>query len=206
MIDTIHTIIKDDVIVEQTIQKSKFITYLAPVADEEAAKEFLRRVKKEHPKATHHCSAYRVLDIERSNDDGEPASTAGMPMLQALRSANLVQVIAVVVRYYGGTLLGTGGLIRAYGSSVSLALEHAHYFAPVVVYAYECVFPYSAINDMEVFINKYGVVIEREYRENVYYSIHTKEKILVHDFADVTRGSGTLTLKDQFLEYMEVMT
>lgn len=205
MNDTQHTIIKDEVVVEQTLQKSKFIAYLAPVADEEAAKEYLRRIKKDHPKATHHCSAYRVGDIERSNDDGEPASTAGMPMLQTLRGAALTQVIAVVVRYYGGTLLGTGGLIRAYGSSVSLALSQAKLYQPENVYAYECIFPYNAINDVEVFINKYGVVIEREYRENVYYSIHTKQAILPEDFEDVTRGSGSLVLKQQFLEYMEVI-
>ncbi|NLW15317.1 MAG: YigZ family protein, partial [Erysipelothrix sp.] len=122
--------IEEEVIVEQEINKSKFITYLSPISSEDEAKEYLRAIKKDHPKAAHHCSAYVVGEIERSNDDGEPASSAGLPMLQVLRGNELHNVIAVVVRYFGGIKLGVGGLIRAYGSSVTQSIEASQILNP----------------------------------------------------------------------------
>jgi uncharacterized YigZ family protein len=102
--------------VEIEIKSSKFIGLISLCESEEQAKAFISSVKKAHPKANHHCSAYIIShpSIERSNDDGEPSSTAGLPMLQVLRGHDLCDVCAVVVRYFGGTLLGRGGLIKAY--------------------------------------------------------------------------------------------
>jgi uncharacterized YigZ family protein len=105
---------------------SKFIAYACPVRNVEDFKERLTEIKKEHPKATHHCFAYRIgLDGNsyRASDDGEPSGTAGRPILGQIDSKELVNVLVVVVRYFGGTLLGVPGLIHAYRSAAALALQ-----------------------------------------------------------------------------------
>jgi len=104
---------------------SRFLAIVAPVADEAAAKERLAAVRAAHPNATHHCWAWRVgwPSRERSSDAGEPAGTAGVPILQVLRGAELTDVLAVVVRWFGGTKLGKGGLARAYSGATRAALE-----------------------------------------------------------------------------------
>ena len=111
---------------EIVVKGSRFICSLQRVHTEEEAKYFIDEIKKEHWKATHHCSAYLIGDqdeIQRAHDDGEPSGTAGVPMLEVLKKNHLHYVVAVVTRYYGGTKLGAGGLIRAYTKSVSTALR-----------------------------------------------------------------------------------
>lgn len=108
------------------IKRSRFVCALAPVREEDGAKEFLREQRKKHPDARHHCSAWVLGDdrsTQRSGDDGEPGGTAGPPMLQALHRNEVTNAVAVVSRYFGGVLLGAGGLVRAYGGAVSAALE-----------------------------------------------------------------------------------
>jgi uncharacterized YigZ family protein len=111
---------------ESEIKRSRFIAALAPAASEEAAREFIARVRKQHPGATHNCFAYVIgADgrLHKASDDGEPGGTAGTPMLQVLLRREIRDVVAVVTRYYGGTQLGAGGLVRAYGGAVSAALD-----------------------------------------------------------------------------------
>lgn len=120
---------------EIEVKRSRFITVLARAADEDAARTVLAGLRREFHDARHHCFAYVLgpdRDVQRSNDDGEPSGTAGIPMLEALLKretapgvADLSDVAAVVVRYFGGILLGAGGLVRAYSESVSGALELA---------------------------------------------------------------------------------
>ncbi|MGO2082374.1 YigZ family protein [Vagococcus sp.] len=117
--------IKKDSIYEIEIKKSRFICSLYRIKDEEQAKSIITKIKKEHWKANHNCSAYVLgenQEIQRSSDDGEPSGTAGVPMLEVLKVKELQNVLAVVTRYFGGTKLGAGGLIRAYSQSVSEAL------------------------------------------------------------------------------------
>jgi uncharacterized YigZ family protein len=104
---------------------SRFLAVIGPAADEQAAREVLAGVQKQHSGATHHCWAWRLGSPprERSSDAGEPAGTAGVPILQALRGAGLSDVVAVVVRWYGGTKLGKGGLARAYAAAARAALD-----------------------------------------------------------------------------------
>src|SRR6266566_1364316 len=105
---------------------SKFIGYAIPVGSVEDFSEKLKEVKKQHPKATHHCFAYRLgLDgnVYRVSDDGEPSGSAGRPILGQIDSKELINVLVVVVRYFGGTLLGVPGLINAYRSAAALALQ-----------------------------------------------------------------------------------
>lgn len=107
---------------------SKFIAYASPVSHTEATKTFLQHIKKDHPKATHHCFAYRIGtngQVFRSSDDGEPGGSAGRPILGQLDSFGLTNVMVVVVRYYGGTMLGVPGLINAYKTATANALKNA---------------------------------------------------------------------------------
>jgi uncharacterized YigZ family protein len=132
--------IADQVRVEQVVTRSRFIATLAPVADAAAADATIAAVRNEFHDARHHCAAM-VLgpdgQRQRSNDDGEPAGTAGAPMLAVLRGAELTDVVAVVTRYFGGTLLGAGGLVRAYGGVVSAAVANAQRVARVPVARFE---------------------------------------------------------------------
>ncbi|MER6143636.1 YigZ family protein [Streptomyces sparsogenes] len=111
---------------EIEISKSRFLCSLAPAATEQEAQDFVRRVRGEHPTATHNCYAYVIGadgGIQKASDDGEPGGTAGVPMLQMLLRREVRYVVAVVTRYYGGVKLGAGGLIRAYGGVVGEALD-----------------------------------------------------------------------------------
>lgn len=198
-----HITIQDEVITEQEIIKSKFITYLAPVEDEESAKEYLRHIKKIHPKATHHCSAYVVGEIERSNDDGEPASSAGLPMLQVLRGHELQNVIAVVVRYYGGTKLGVGGLIRAYGSSVTLGIEHAILLEPKMIHTAIISFPYEHINAVETLCDGICEIEERKYDALVHYTVKIENLEDLDDLDDFTQGSANLEVIEKTIAYVK---
>ena len=113
---------------ELEVKRSRFVCDVAPVASEDAARTVIEHVRAARRDARHHCTAF-VLGpdgaTQRSNDDGEPSGTAGAPMLDVLRGRGLTNVVAVVTRWFGGTLLGTGGLIRAYGEAVSLAVDAA---------------------------------------------------------------------------------
>lgn len=108
------------------IERSKFICRIKPVADEDDAKRFVESVKKEHSLATHNCYAYIADElglVQKFSDDGEPQGTAGMPMLEVLKTRKLFKICAVVTRYFGGVKLGTGGLVRAYGGAVADCVE-----------------------------------------------------------------------------------
>jgi len=110
------------------VKRSVFLATAAPVSDEEGARTLVAELRREHHDARHHCSAY-VLGpaggTERAHDDGEPAGTAGAPMLEVLRGAGLTDTVVVVTRWFGGTLLGAGGLVRAYGDAVREVLPVA---------------------------------------------------------------------------------
>lgn len=119
-----------DIAGEYEEKRSRFVAVLRRCDDEDAARALVADLRRAHPAARHHCSAFLVdvpgsSRIERSNDDGEPSGTAGTPMLEVLRGSGMTGVSAVVVRWFGGTKLGTGGLVRAYGAAVSRAVDEA---------------------------------------------------------------------------------
>ncbi|RXK18034.1 YigZ family protein [Macrococcus sp. DPC7161] len=118
--------IQSDVENETIINKSRFITYLFKVDSEDEAKTKIDEIKALHKTANHNCSAYTIGDshqIQKANDDGEPSGTAGVPMLECLKKADIHNTVAIVTRYFGGIKLGTGGLIRAYQNGVSEAIS-----------------------------------------------------------------------------------
>lgn len=111
---------------EVVIKKSRFIGYGCPVSTEEEALEFIKEIKDRHRDATHNCSAYIVgekSEIQRYNDDGEPSGTAGIPILSLLKKESLTNTCVVVTRYFGGIMLGAGGLVRAYTQGAKIAID-----------------------------------------------------------------------------------
>lgn len=148
---------------------SKFIAYTFPVYSEEEVKECLEEVKKEHFKARHYCYAYRIgLDGKRfrANDDGEPSGTAGRPILGQIDSFGLANVLSVVVRYFGGTKLGTSGLKRAYKESTKDAFQQAEIVEKIVEDQFNVVFDYVATSDVMNFIKNEGFKILNASYEN----------------------------------------
>ena len=126
MIDSYLTI-KDSTLHKITRKKSRFIALLSPASSHEDVQQQIEAIRKSYHDATHHCSAFRLLIddivVEASSDDSEPSGSAGLPMLHQLAGKELCNILAVVVRYYGGTKLGVGGLVRAYSDAVSEALD-----------------------------------------------------------------------------------
>ncbi|ANJ27886.1 YigZ family protein [Agromyces aureus] len=123
-----YTTVAARVRTEIEIERSRFVCVLERVGDEDAAREVVAAVRAAEPKARHHCTAFVIGargELVRSSDDGEPSGTAGQPMLEALRGEGLSDVVAVVSRYFGGLLLGTGGLVRAYTASVQASARAA---------------------------------------------------------------------------------
>lgn len=130
---------------------SKFIAYAFPVTNEEAVKNHLAELRKEHFSARHHCYAFRLGPDKqhfRANDDGEPSGTAGKPILGQIQSNDLTNVLIVVVRYFGGTLLGVSGLIAAYRGAAADAIAKASIIEKQVKEVYELNFPYDAMNSV----------------------------------------------------------
>lgn len=156
---------------EIEISRSRFLARLERAESEEAAREAIARVRAEHPRARHHCSAF-VLGpdgrVQRSNDDGEPGGTAGAPMLDALLGAGLSDTVAVVTRYFGGVLLGAGGLTRAYRAAVAEAVRRARRVRRGLRRSVLILAPYDAAAQIEAEARRRGWGVgEAEYGEAV---------------------------------------
>lgn len=128
---------------EINIKKSRFICYLIPIKNEQDAKQQLNKLKKQTSQATHHCFAYIVDQHEHMSDDGEPSGTAGKPILTTLQSNHLTNILAIVIRYFGGIKLGTGGLTRAYRQSVTNTLQQSTLAQITTQQELQCVLNYS---------------------------------------------------------------
>lgn len=142
--------ISKDAIGEFKDRGSKFLAYLSRVETRDEAELLLQNCRKEHFKARHHCLAYRIgLEEveERASDDGEPSGSAGMPILNQLRSADLINVAVVVVRYFGGTKLGVPGLIHAYGHAAELGIKEAGIIEREVRHCYGFTFDYQLMSE-----------------------------------------------------------
>jgi uncharacterized YigZ family protein len=141
--------------VTEIIRGSRFIGWVAPISGPEGAQELLDEARALHPTATHHCSAWKCGSEMRFSDDGEPGGTAGRPMLELILKRDLDFVAAVVIRYFGGTRLGAGGLVRAYGGTVAKALDEAG-VAPVLARSLlELHVPFALLDSVYRFISGY---------------------------------------------------
>ena len=151
------------------IAGSRFIADVAPATDESACLAFVETIKLREPGATHQCWAYRLSDgRERSSDDGEPGGTAGPPILRRILGADLHDVVVVVTRYFGGTNLGTGGLMRAYGGAAAAVLEASTIVTRPILSAWELIYPYELSSPVtHVLATFEAATVQSEYGEQV---------------------------------------
>ncbi|HLF47288.1 MAG TPA: YigZ family protein [Chitinophagaceae bacterium] len=156
-IDFFYTIEKESV-AEFKDRGSRFLSFAFPIETKEQFKEHLKKLKEEHPKAVHHCFAYRIGtggNNFRSSDDGEPSGTAGRPILGQIDSHQLTNIAVVVVRYFGGTLLGVPGLINAYKTAASFALQLNPFIKKPVLVNYRLQFDYTQMNEVMILVKKH---------------------------------------------------
>ena len=185
-----------------TEKKSKFITSVSPVSDENEALEFLKTVKSEYPDATHNVYAYIIDEnnIFRYSDDGEPGGTAGMPVLDTIRKEGLVDVIVVVTRYFGGTLLGTGGLVHAYGSCAKQGLYTSGIITRTLCNIVSVEVDYSLVGKIQHFASCEELIIEDTvYSDNVVFYIGCKipdTEVLIKKLTDITSGKAICNVID----------
>lgn len=184
--------IKEECISTQIIEKSKFITYLQYCESEEEYKDYLKLLKKKHYDATHVCSAFIGKNIRRSSDDGEPSGTAGVPMLSCLDKKGMENTAAFVVRYFGGIKLGAGGLIRAYSSSVSKAIEEANKVADMIYNQYEISLSYELANKIDYILNASCLNVECEYTDTVKYSFLCNDEAILEKIQEKTSGKKAI--------------
>lgn len=165
---------------EVVIMKSRFIGYAAPCETEEDALAFLRRIKEKHRDARHHCYAYIIglnAGVMRYSDDGEPGGTAGLPMMDVLKNAGAVNCCVVVVRYFGGVLLGTGGLVRAYTLGCKIALEAAGLVRMELSDVLRCRISYPLWNSVQYAVQKLPVQLgDTVYAEDVAFVLIVRKK------------------------------
>lgn len=165
---------------EMEIKRSRFLTYITRVQSEQEARDFITLVREMYPDARHHCSAYIYHvddsnDVERSSDDGEPSGTAGKPMLEALRGSGMKDIAAVVVRYFGGIKLGTGGLVNAYTNAVTGTLADVRRATRSVRDLYTVHFSHNDAGRIEATLRGTGVVIvDTEYGAEVQFTLALK--------------------------------
>jgi uncharacterized YigZ family protein len=153
------------------VKGSRFLADVAPARSEDEAKAFLEAVRAEFHDARHHCSAWRIGlrgETFKWSDDGEPSGSAGKPILAQLEGHDLVDVVCVVTRWFGGTKLGVGGLVRAYGGAAQGALEAAQVVVHELRRTFDLVFPYDGSSAVQAILHAWGLEpTESEYQETV---------------------------------------
>lgn len=186
--------------IENTLFKekgSKFIGFAFPVTDEAELKKALEKIRSEHPKATHHCYAFRMgINGEnyRANDDGEPSGSAGLPIFNQLLANDITNVLVIVVRYYGGTKLGVSGLVKAYKESTKVTLEEARIVIKELETEIEIRFNFNQQNTIFTLLSKFdGKIISFDSQERAVISAKIKSK----DKDNITEALTNL----QFVEY-----
>lgn len=174
------------------INKSRFIACVSRCDTEEEARFYIDGIRREFPDSSHVCTAYMLGDnsqVQRSSDNGEPAGTAGVPMLEAIRKSGLQNVCACVVRYFGGIKLGAGGLIRAYSGCVSDALAHAPKTRDIPVRRWQIVCPYELAGTLEGWLRHSTMVIDILYDEQVTCIFESEDEKIPDRIRDMTKGA-----------------
>lgn len=178
-------------------KKSRFIATVQPVESEEEALAFIAALKKKYWNATHNCWAYVVgerQELQRCSDDGEPQGTAGRPMLEVLLGEGIHNVVVVVTRYFGGTLLGTGGLVRAYSKSVQAGLSDSTVIEKQQGYLLRMDTDYNGIGKIQYLLGQRGLTItDSVYTERVQVETLVPEAMLEKLKEDITEGTSGRT-------------
>ena len=167
---------------EIIIHKSKFITIITPINSKEEITKILNKVEKEYKDATHYCFAYIIDSEEKCDDNGEPSGTAGLPILKVLKINNLTNVLCLVVRYFGGIKLGAGGLIRAYSTSASEALNKCTIKDIKNGFNITITFPYQNLKQIDHILKDKKV--NKTFKENITYNFN----ILEEDFRNIEKS------------------
>lgn len=173
--------IEEESIYELTEKKSKFIACLMYIESKEEAEGFIKEFKKKYHDARHNCSAYRVLDdgtiYEKSSDDGEPSGTAGAPMLNILQKNNLCNVLVIVTRYFGGILLGTGGLVRCYSDATMGAVDKARKVQVKSGYEFRVTIDYNYIENFKYYCRKNDInIIDANYSDRIILMVEIEDE------------------------------
>lgn len=186
-------------------KKSKFIGYAKPVKTQEDALEFISKIKSKHWDATHNVYAYvlRENNIQRYSDDGEPSGTAGVPVLDVMLKESLVDVCVVATRYFGGTLLGAGGLVRAYSHTSKIALEAAGIITMAQCSVMSAEVDYSFYDRLNILLSDFSaVILNTSFSDKVCVEFSVKENIvdlLNAKLIDVSNGKYSLKfLRSEF--------
>lgn len=186
---------------EITEKKSRFIAKIIKVNSEQEANEKIAEVKKLHRDARHNVFAYRIANgSERFSDDGEPSGTAGVPILNILRGEKIENVLVVVTRYFGGILLGTGGLVRAYSSAAKEAISAINKVEMKLCNEYELLIEYNYYDIVNHYLNKNKLVVKNtEYNEKICIKIIVEkdaEKKFLSEIAEITDRNAELKVVD----------
>lgn len=195
--------LKERVVTEIIIKKSRFINVLIPISEESEILLNLTDLKKEYPKATHYCYAYILGpngQFGGSNDDGEPAGTAGVPILEVLRHNEVTNILAVVIRYFGGIKLGAGGLIRAYSGGAADAIKVGSFYQNIKAQKYIIHFNYDQINDVEYLLKDY-LILDRVYESNVSFTIAVKKE---NDFESIKHHFSKIKKLEEILLAIDI--
>lgn len=181
-------------------KKSKFIANLAVATTEEEAASFIASIKKKYYDARHNCTAFIIgndSSLARCSDDGEPSGTAGKPMLEVLQGSGLTNVVAVVTRYFGGTLLGTGGLVRAYTEAVKNALANAQIVSMQLCSDLDVTCAYTDVNNLQHYYGSNNIMILGcDYGENVVFHLRVdsaRSEELRLALTRLTKGQAKIT-------------
>ncbi|PCK19913.1 YigZ family protein [Bacillus pumilus] len=193
---------------EIVIEKSRFICHIQRAISEEKAQAFIQTIKKQHWNATHNCSAYLIGEndlIQKANDDGEPSGTAGVPMLEVLKKRKLKDTVVVVTRYFGGIKLGAGGLIRAYGKSVSEAINHVGMVERCLTRTMHTTIDYTWLGKVENELRASSFQLkEIHYAEDVVFETYVEEaqtEQFIEWITELTNGKSVT--KEGELIYLE---
>ncbi len=198
--------VKNDAFEEMIERKSKFIGYCRPVKTQDEAISFINEIREKHRQATHNVYAYvlRRDNIMRYSDDGEPSGTAGMPVMNVIKKEGLTDVCVVVTRYFGGILLGAGGLVRAYGKSAKLGIDAAKRVEMRKCCVFIICCSYTDYGNIEFEINKEGYILkDSSFEESVHLTVAVfigQQERLIKAIADISGGTATVTELD--VEYV----
>lgn len=198
MSDTYRTI-QTGATAEQTVEGSRFLAEAHPVETREEVASVVAAIREEEPNATHHCMAYRLGpegDDFRYDDDGEPSGTAGQPILRQIDARNLTNTVVVVTRYFGGTELGTGGLVRAYGDAASAALEAAPIVEAVVRRDVRIRFAYDDTSPVRRVLEQFDTTVrDRDFTDVNEWTVGVRQSqvdAFVEAFTNALGGRGEI--------------